>query len=77
MMKARIFSLEADVHFSDEVATVTEIIETENASIAISVRDRTPNQETRVFYRICDALTRLIVKNPVSGPMSISPIYYE
>ena len=77
MMKSRVFPLEADVRFSDESATVTEIIQTENASIAISVRDRTPNQETRVFYRICDALTRLIVKNPVSGPMSISPIYYE
>ena len=49
MMKARIFSLEADVHFSDEVATVTEIIEAKNASIAISVRDQTPNQETGFF----------------------------
>ncbi|MGL5061603.1 MAG: cupin domain-containing protein [Microcoleus sp.] len=34
-MKTRIFPLEADVRFSDEVATVTEIIQTENASIAI------------------------------------------
>lgn len=35
MIKARIFPLEAAVRFSDEVATVTEIIQTENASIAI------------------------------------------
>ncbi len=35
MMKSRIFPLEADVRFSDEAATVTEIIQTENASIAI------------------------------------------
>ena len=32
MMKARIFPLEADVCFSDEVATVTEVIQTENAA---------------------------------------------
>ena len=35
MMKARIFALEAHVRFSDRVATVTEIIESENSSIAI------------------------------------------
>jgi quercetin dioxygenase-like cupin family protein len=35
MIKTRIFPLEADVRFSDEAATVTEIIQTENASIAI------------------------------------------
>ena len=49
MMKTRIFALEADVRFSDIVATVTEISETENASIAISVCDRTPNKETGCF----------------------------
>ena len=35
MMKSRVFPLEADVRFSDESATVTEISQTENASIAI------------------------------------------
>jgi quercetin dioxygenase-like cupin family protein len=35
MMKDRIFALEACVRFSDIAATVTEIIQTENASIAI------------------------------------------
>jgi len=34
-MKDRIFALEAYVRFSEEVATVTEIIESENSSIAI------------------------------------------
>jgi quercetin dioxygenase-like cupin family protein len=35
MMNERIFSLESYVRFSDESATVTEIIQTENSSIAI------------------------------------------
>jgi quercetin dioxygenase-like cupin family protein len=35
MMKDRIFALEAWVRFSDIAAMVTEIIQTENASIAI------------------------------------------
>jgi quercetin dioxygenase-like cupin family protein len=35
MMKDRIFALEADVCFSDRAATVTEIIQTENSSIAL------------------------------------------
>ena len=35
MMDTRIFSLEASVVFSDRAATVTEIIQTENSSIAI------------------------------------------
>jgi len=35
MMKERIFSLESHVRFSDESATVTEIIHTTNSSIAI------------------------------------------
>jgi len=35
MMNERIFSLESQVRFSDESATVTEIINTENSSIAI------------------------------------------
>jgi quercetin dioxygenase-like cupin family protein len=35
MMKSRFFALEAHVSFSEKVATVTEIIETENSSIAI------------------------------------------
>ncbi|MEB3122832.1 MAG: cupin domain-containing protein [Snowella sp.] len=34
-MNERIFSLESYVRFSDESATVTEIIQTENSSIAI------------------------------------------
>jgi len=35
MMNDRIFSLESHVRFSDESATVTEIIQTENSSIAV------------------------------------------
>ncbi|TAE78560.1 MAG: cupin domain-containing protein [Oscillatoriales cyanobacterium] len=35
MINSRLFALEAHVHFSEQVATVTEIIETENSSIAI------------------------------------------
>jgi quercetin dioxygenase-like cupin family protein len=35
MMNARIFTLETYVSFSDRAATVTEIIQTENSSIAI------------------------------------------
>jgi quercetin dioxygenase-like cupin family protein len=35
MMKDRIFALESHARFSDRAATVTEIIETENSSIAI------------------------------------------
>jgi len=34
-MNKRIFSLESQVRFSDESATVTEIINTENSSIAV------------------------------------------
>ena len=34
-MKSRLFALESHVRFSEQVATVTEIIETENSSIAI------------------------------------------
>ncbi|MFB2882050.1 cupin domain-containing protein [Floridanema aerugineum] len=35
MLNPRIFALEAHVRFSEEAATVTEIIQTENSSIAI------------------------------------------
>lgn len=35
MINSRLFALEAHVRFSEEVATVTEISETENSSIAI------------------------------------------
>ena len=35
MLNSRIFALEAHVRFSEEAATVTEIIQTENSSIAI------------------------------------------
>jgi hypothetical protein len=35
MINERIFSLEFQVCFSDESATITEIINTENSSIAI------------------------------------------
>ncbi|MFB2838957.1 cupin domain-containing protein [Floridanema evergladense] len=35
MIDSRIFAFETHVHFSEEAATVTEIIQTENSSIAI------------------------------------------